>query len=64
MVTDGELALMVDHQRRDAALDVRHRRQRHLRVAGARDIDVAEVGRIALILRSTSRITRYWLRCV
>ncbi len=45
----GELALVVDHQRRDRTLDLRHLRQRHLGVASAHDVDVGEVARVALV---------------
>ena len=45
----GELALMVDHQRRDAAGEPGDRRQRHLRIAVARHVEVGEIGRVALV---------------
>ena len=51
IVTAGKLALVIDHQRRDPALEARHVGQRNLRAAAAADEDVRQVVRVALVLR-------------
>ena len=45
-----KLALMVDHQGRNAALVLGHGRQRHLRIAVPGHINMGEVGRVTLIM--------------
>ena len=51
MVTEGNCSWWLMASGARAALDARHRAQRHLRAAGGRDVDPRQRGRVALVLR-------------